>query len=86
MVLRLHGPLDVTALERSLEEIIRRHESFRTTFPSRDGRPVTTLRGGASDRFRRLVARLGEQQAMARTTGNYRRGNERTGSTPDRTG
>ena len=44
---------------------------------SRDGRPVTTLRGTASDRFRRLVTRLGEQQAMARTTGNHRRGNER---------
>ena len=45
---------------------------------SREGRPVTTLRGAATDRFRRLVGRLGEQQAMARTTGNYRRGNERS--------
>jgi hypothetical protein len=47
---------------------------------ARDGREVTVLRGAATDRFRRLVARLGEQQAMARTTGNYRRGNERSGS------
>ena len=47
---------------------------------ARHGRPVTVLRGAATDRFRRLVARLGEQQAMARTTGNYRRGNERAGS------
>jgi hypothetical protein len=47
---------------------------------ARGGRPVTVLRGAATDRFRRLVARLGEQQAMARTTGNYRRGNERAGS------
>ena len=47
---------------------------------ARDGRQVTVLRGAATDRFRRLVARLGEQQAMARTTGNYRRGNERAGS------
>ena len=47
---------------------------------ARDGRQVTILRGAATDRFRRLVARLGEQRAMARTTGNYRRGNERAGS------
>jgi hypothetical protein len=47
---------------------------------ARDGRQVTVLRGAATERFRRLVARLGEQQAMARTTGNYRRGNERAGS------
>jgi hypothetical protein len=46
----------------------------------RNGRRLTVLRGTATDRFRRLVARLGEQQAMARTTGNYRRGNERAGS------
>jgi hypothetical protein len=47
---------------------------------TRDGRQVAVLRGPATDRFRRLVARLGEQQAMARVTGNYRRGNERAGS------
>jgi putative heme degradation protein len=44
---------------------------------ARVGRQVTVLRGAATDRFRRLVSRLGEQQAMARTTGNHRRGNER---------
>ncbi|MCY1081727.1 non-ribosomal peptide synthetase [Archangium lansingense] len=40
MVLRLRGALDVPALERALAEIIRRHESLRTTFPTRDGHPV----------------------------------------------
>jgi hypothetical protein len=50
---------------------------------TRDGRPVTTLRGAASERFRRLAARLGEQRAMARATGNYRRGDERAGSSAD---
>jgi hypothetical protein len=44
---------------------------------SRWGSPVTTLRGPATDRFKRLLRRLGEQQAMARATGNYRRRNER---------
>jgi hypothetical protein len=46
---------------------------------SRFGTPVTTLRGPSTARFKRLLERLGEQQAMARVTGNYRRGNERDG-------
>ena len=36
---RLQGPLDVAALERSLGEIVRRHEALRTTFLTVDGRP-----------------------------------------------
>jgi len=44
---------------------------------SRWGTPVTTLRGPSAERFRRLRERLGAQQAMARVTGDYRRGNER---------
>ncbi len=40
MSLRLDGPLDVPALERSLNEIVRRHEILRTTFPAPDGHPI----------------------------------------------
>lgn len=36
---RIGGPLDVAALERSLSEIVRRHEVLRTTFPAADGVP-----------------------------------------------
>src|SRR5690242_9971185 len=32
VALRLTGSLDVAALERSLNEIVRRHEALRTTF------------------------------------------------------
>jgi amino acid adenylation domain-containing protein len=35
--LRLRGALDVQALERALGEIVRRHESLRTTFRDADG-------------------------------------------------
>ncbi|HEX5890087.1 MAG TPA: amino acid adenylation domain-containing protein, partial [Pyrinomonadaceae bacterium] len=37
--LRMDGPLDVAALERSFEEIVRRHEALRTTFAIVDGEP-----------------------------------------------
>ena len=37
---RLRGPLNVTALERSVNEIISRHEVLRTTFAEIEGQPV----------------------------------------------
>ncbi len=36
---RLRGLLDVAALRRCLNEIVRRHEVLRTSFPQRDGQP-----------------------------------------------
>jgi amino acid adenylation domain-containing protein len=46
--LRLEGPLDVPALQRGLQEILRRHEALRTTFPSADGNPVQAIAPQAS--------------------------------------
>jgi non-ribosomal peptide synthetase component F/acyl carrier protein len=40
---RLTGVLDVTALEKSLDTIVRRHEILRTVFPAKDGRPVQVI-------------------------------------------
>jgi amino acid adenylation domain-containing protein len=40
---RLRGRLNAAALEHSLNAIIRRHESLRTTFPAVDGRPVQVV-------------------------------------------
>ncbi len=37
------GRLDVAALERSLSDIVRRHEIFRTTFPEIDGDPIQNV-------------------------------------------
>ena len=37
---RLAGNLNFKALERSLNEIVRRHEILRTIFPEKDGEPV----------------------------------------------
>ena len=40
---RLKGPLNLAALERSLNEIVNRHEALRTTFTMADGRPVQVI-------------------------------------------
>ncbi|HEX3249416.1 MAG TPA: amino acid adenylation domain-containing protein, partial [Pyrinomonadaceae bacterium] len=40
---RLSGELKVTALERALSEVVRRHEALRTTFPTVDGLPVQRI-------------------------------------------
>ncbi|HEY0765885.1 MAG TPA: amino acid adenylation domain-containing protein [Pyrinomonadaceae bacterium] len=41
--LRLKGILDLAALEQSFNEIIRRHESLRTTLELREGEPVQLI-------------------------------------------
>ncbi|HEY7767045.1 amino acid adenylation domain-containing protein, partial [Longimicrobium sp.] len=43
MAWRLGGALDEAALERSLGEIVRRHESLRTIFAEVDGSPVQVI-------------------------------------------
>ncbi|HET7286891.1 MAG TPA: condensation domain-containing protein, partial [Pyrinomonadaceae bacterium] len=37
------GPLDLDALQRTLTEIVRRHESLRTTFQTVDGEPMQVI-------------------------------------------
>jgi amino acid adenylation domain-containing protein len=41
--MRLQGQLDISALERTLQEIIRRHESLRTNFITQNGQPVQVI-------------------------------------------
>lgn len=43
LAVRLRGPLNRAALEQSLNEIVRRHESLRTTFDERDGELVQVI-------------------------------------------
>jgi amino acid adenylation domain-containing protein len=40
---RLTGSLDITVLTLSLNEVVRRHEVLRTTFPAVDGRPIQVV-------------------------------------------
>ncbi len=43
---RLTGRLDAVAVERSINELVRRHETLRTSFPTMDGRPVQSIAPG----------------------------------------
>lgn len=43
VTIHLPGPLDVPALQASLNEIIRRHEAWRTSFPQVNGLPVQKI-------------------------------------------
>lgn len=44
--LRLCGPLQVPALEQSLQDMVSRHDIFRTTFTHRDGQPFQVIGAG----------------------------------------
>ncbi|MFD2169309.1 amino acid adenylation domain-containing protein [Tumebacillus lipolyticus] len=48
---RLTGLLDVDALERSIEQIVSRHEALRTTFLERDGQPMQSIAPAAWKRL-----------------------------------
>ena len=45
---------------------------------SHRGRLATTLRGKRAEKFEGQIAEGDPQQVMARATGNYKRGNERS--------
>jgi len=40
---RLRGPLDAAVLERSINEIVQRHEALRTSFATVNGRPLKVI-------------------------------------------
>jgi acyl transferase domain-containing protein/NRPS condensation-like uncharacterized protein len=57
ITLRLHGRLDKQVLERSLNEIVRRHESLRTTFNTINDEPVQTIAANAKLNIRHVDLR-----------------------------
>jgi amino acid adenylation domain-containing protein/non-ribosomal peptide synthase protein (TIGR01720 family) len=61
---RLNGRLNIDALEQSLSEIVRRHETLRTTFQSADGEPLAVLH--TPSRVRVSVKDLRGESAEAR--------------------
>jgi amino acid adenylation domain-containing protein len=48
---RMRGPLSVPAVEAALDEIVRRHAAWRTTFPTLDGGPVQRVAAARRQRL-----------------------------------
>jgi amino acid adenylation domain-containing protein/non-ribosomal peptide synthase protein (TIGR01720 family) len=77
VALRIEGSLNVPALERSFDELLRRHEALRTAFPAgSEGRPVQVVQPPAS--FTLPVADLtglpqGEAEALRLAVAEARR-------------
>ena len=63
-VRRLRGPLDIEKLERSLSELIERHESLRTRFEIVAGEPVQAIDASQPQTFAIIPAR-DEEHARA---------------------
>jgi amino acid adenylation domain-containing protein len=69
--LRIRGSLDVAALERTLNELVRRHEPLRTVFVAVDGQPVQIV--NAAGDFRLPVVDLQDVPAENREREGERR-------------
>lgn len=63
VTIRMLGPVDPDVLERSFNEIIRRHEIWRTTFETKAGQPVQVVHAPAPIQFFKIDLRgLGEAE------------------------
>ncbi|HEX2207305.1 MAG TPA: amino acid adenylation domain-containing protein [Longimicrobium sp.] len=75
---RMRGRVDAEAMRRALEDVVHRHESLRTVFPSREGRPLQVVHPPApfplavSD-LSVLPADLAEREAQRRADEDARR-------------
>src|SRR5205807_8260638 len=78
VALLLRGAVDVGALERSLQEVVRRHEALRTRFGYEDGNPVQIIaeqgeaelrlevveaEGGSEEEKQKWLERIEKQEA-----------------------
>jgi amino acid adenylation domain-containing protein/FkbH-like protein len=78
VAVRLTGPLDVKALRRTLNELVRRHEALRTQFASLDGVPVQVILPGLELELEVTdLSGLSSEQPEARAEWEARREAER---------
>ncbi len=59
-IIRLQGPLNVSALQRSVDEIVRRHEALRTRFGMVNGEPVQIIDAWSPAPITQLTASAAE--------------------------
>lgn len=65
---RVTGKLNVTALEKSLNEIVRRHEVLRSAIQVKDGKPVQALSGESGRKTRKVRKKRPEKLKVRLTT------------------
>ncbi|MDH3276103.1 MAG: condensation domain-containing protein, partial [Gammaproteobacteria bacterium] len=66
LAIRLHGELSIPALGRTLNAIVSRHQTLRTRFASRNGRPIQVI--DEDSKFELLQEDLSAMQAGTRDT------------------
>ncbi|ROP35963.1 non-ribosomal peptide synthetase [Saccharothrix texasensis] len=81
---RLRGGLDVGALHAALTDVVRRHESLRTVFPSIDGVPQQVVRPAADVALPLPVLDLAESEVDGAVTAAAREAFDLTAELPVR--
>jgi acyl carrier protein len=61
-IVRLRGPMKIEILRKSIEEIVRRHESLRTTFQTVDDQPVQVIAPEIALPFEQIDLSRGAEQ------------------------
>jgi amino acid adenylation domain-containing protein len=54
LAMPLHGPVDASALQRALDDIVARHEALRTSFTEEDGQALQVVSPHAAAAFERI--------------------------------
>ncbi|WP_168188733.1 non-ribosomal peptide synthetase [Thermoflavimicrobium daqui] len=70
---QIQGNLDIHALDKSYQQIIRRHEALRSTFPAKDGQPVQVIHHPTPYTIEKVDLRHlkdGEREQQARILAN----------------
>lgn len=62
VIIKIQGPLNITVLEKCIQEIVQRHESLRTTFTLRMGQPVQIIQETMPIELKILAVQQGEEQ------------------------
>jgi amino acid adenylation domain-containing protein len=73
LALQIQGDLDIQVLEKSYRQIIWRHETLRSRFPSKDGQPVQVIQPTAQYTMERVDLRHlkdGEREQHAKLLAN----------------
>jgi amino acid adenylation domain-containing protein len=65
---RVHGSLQEEVLERSFEEVVRRHESLRTVFETQGEMPVQRISGGINLKLERHNLQASDKERQEEAT------------------